>query len=149
MSLNHNSCSHFDFNVYICAMTRQEGNREIFFGSAVIVLLFFLFVLVFSNKPDNRIENAGQLRSEYCTQYQLVAVNYTLEFRCLNNSIPVYDRKNFKTFGNSFKTAAENRLLQHSIRFHEKAERLIKPVILQRFYYQYHTIEADDLPFLS
>lgn len=130
-------------------MITQKDNSDNILGSSIFIVLFFFFICAFSHNPDPPIGQANKIKLISELSSQLTALNDAQELPILKTAIHLIYKTNYNLFGDGCKIVAENRTIHHQILFLQKAELLIKTIVLQRFYCQYHSIDTDDLPALS
>ena len=112
--------------------------------------MFFFFVSAFADKSDSPVGSAYQLKSDYSLQSQVAVIpNDALQVIWQKNTFPVIVKTDFKQYGESYKTVIENSLISNELLFLQKAELLIRPIIMQKLYCQYHSIDTTDVPVLS
>lgn len=130
-------------------MFKQREDRNDYFGSAIFIVLFFLFVCAFSKKSDKPIGRAFQYELASELHSNITALNDVQQVFCQQSLIPIIDKTNFNLFNEDLKIITDNRLINQRIIFLQKTELLIKPIALHRFYYQYQYLDTEDLPILS
>lgn len=132
-------------------MITCKGNNDSNIRRTVFTVLFFLFVFLcaFAFNPDQHTMRDDQHKIIYSLGSQLKAINNAQLFPDLKEIIPVVVKSNFKLSSDCYKIVSDNRLVHHRIQFLQRTELIIKPVLLNRFLYQYHYDDTDDFPDLS
>jgi len=129
-------------------MFEQKQDREANVGRAIFMVLFFLFISSFAGNPDSSIRNNAHFEAPPDLHTQVAVLSDAVQLQALNVAAP-FVKFYFKLFNHGYNSIAENRIIYHKIQFLKKIELLLKPVILQRFYCLYHTLDGDDFPDLS
>ena len=131
-------------------MFKQKDDWGHYLGSAVFVFLFFLFLHAFAQNVEKKVnvdfpyKFASELQSNAAA---VIVDEQQVHFR--DNPVHSVDKSNFKLLHQGCKLISANATFHSRLRFLHQAEILIKPVILHRFFRQYHSIDTDDLPGLS
>lgn len=130
-------------------MLRQKDNSQNYLDSSVFIVLFFIFICAFAGNIEPPAARDSHYKSVSEQKPYVIALNDAQQF-----SVPKYVLRNientdFKILSDSYKIIENNRSAHHRLVFHQKAELKIKPVVLHRLFYQYHSIDTDDLPVLS
>lgn len=130
-------------------MTKQRENKIDYLGSALLIVLFFFFACGFSNKPVKRCNiNVYQHEQIIELHSKEVAVVIAQPPSYQKSQVSLIDKMNFKFFNDHFKILQDNRSFNQKFVLLQKAELLIKPIVLHRFYSQKH-FDTEDLPVLS
>jgi hypothetical protein len=130
-------------------MISHTEDKKDYFGTVVFIVLFFLFVCSFSKNTDKPVDRAFQYELVSSIHSNIAALNDAQQLYYHKSLLSLTDKTIFKLFSENFKIVTENRLFNQRIVFLQKSQPLIKPVVLQRFYYQYHFSNTDDLPVIS
>jgi hypothetical protein len=130
-------------------MIRQRENNGNNFGSAVFIVLVFLFICVLS--VNSKTPEGGGLNSLSLTDFhsRVAAVNDAQQFPSKKTVIPLEEKSPLILFNPVHKIIAEKNSIQHNIHFFREVQLFIKPFLLQRFYCCYHTNDTEDPPVLS
>lgn len=128
-------------------MDLQHENRFNYFGRAVFAFLFFLLVYASSaylNKSDGR-DSSCKFISELKSNTATIKVEVQQFYFSNSPFHSVIDKSNFKLFNyGGLKLISDNKTIKQEIIFHQRDVFLIPPIILQRFYRQYHSKDTDD-----
>jgi hypothetical protein len=124
----------------------DSGN---YFGSTVLIVLFFFFICALTDNSDRHTGRANHNISVSDLRSQVIALNDARQIPWQKIVIPVNEKTNFNLLSGCRKIVADNRSIHHRILLLQKALLKIKPILLHRFYFQYHSIDTDDLPVLS
>jgi len=131
-------------------MIKPGANRFNYLGSAVFAFLFFLLIYGFSGNLGKTAVFESPYKFAFELQSHTTAIVVEIqEVHFSNHFITIIDKSNFKLFNEGSDLISYNTINHQLFRFLQQTELLIKPVINQRFYNQYHYIDADDLPDLS
>ena len=133
-------------------MIIQKGDTANYLGTAFIIVLFFLFISVFSNRPLNQTSCSYQyvLKSEFSLSHSKAVVIDAIQLpSAQNNCLYILYNENLNLFSETNKIFADNRKINQQIILRQKAELLIKPSLPDRFCF--HPVPADneELPILG
>jgi hypothetical protein len=130
-------------------MIRQKDNRDNFLGSAVFMVLFFFFMCAFAGNNQSSAARDSHYKSVSAQHSYTIALNDAQQVSTPKIVLLYLENTNFKLLSDCYKHIDNSRFVHHRIFALQKTELLIKPIILLRLYYQYHSIDTDDLPILS
>jgi hypothetical protein len=130
-------------------MIRHTEDKKDYFGTIVFIVLFFLFVCSFSKNTDKPVDRAFQYELISAVHSNITALNDAQQLYYPKSLLSFTDKTIFNLFSEHFKIVTENRLINQRILILQKSLPLMKFIVLQRFYYQYHYSNTDDLPVLS
>lgn len=130
-------------------MIPPKENKNNNYGTAIFIVLFFVFVLAFAGNSDAVIGKDFHFESLPDFPKHHIALNDIQQLPVLKNTVQFIESTNFKLFGDGYKVIVENRTIQQLLYLLLKEELLIYPVINQRFYLFYHSIDTEDSPILS
>jgi hypothetical protein len=128
---------------------RQKDNINNYLDSAVFMVLFFIFICAFAGNTEQPAARDSHYKSVSEQQNYVIALNDAQQFSVPKYVIRNIENTDFKPVSDSYKILDNNRSLYQKILVLRKIELLIKPIIHSRFYYQYHSVDTDDLPVLS
>jgi len=128
----------------------QEGKgRSNYFGSAVFTVLICLFLYVLSGNSAKHAGSDLPYKFVVESQSNAAAIVEIQQFHFQKSHVPFIDRSDLKSCNEGLKLIAVNHALHQRIFLLQRARLLVKPLLLQRFYNQYHSMDTDDLPALS
>lgn len=130
-------------------MLRQKYNCQNYLGSTVFIVLFFVFICAFAGNNEPPAARDSRYKSVSEQRLYVIALNDAQQFSVPEYGIRNVESPDFKIPGDSYKIRENNRSIHHRLVFYQKTELKIKPVVLYRLFYQYHSIDTDDLPVLS
>ncbi len=113
------------------------------------MLLFFIFICAFACKTEPSAARDSRYKSVSEQQNYVIALNDAQQFSAPKYVLRIIENTDFNLVTDSYKITDTNKSLLQKIIVLRKTELLIKPIILTRFYYQYHAVDTDDLPALS
>lgn len=131
-------------------MFKQKEDWVHYLGNAVFVILFFLFLHAFAQNVEKKVnvDFPYTFASEIQSNAAAVIVDeQQVHFR--DNPVSSSDKSNFKLLHQGCELILANAAFHYRFRVLQQAGISIKPVILHRFFRQYHSIDTDDLPGLS
>ena len=132
-------------------MISRKEDRDHYWGSAVFIVLFFLLISAFSDKSEGIFDKVFQYKTISYSYLlaQHTPINDAQQITCQKEITPFITKEQFTLLNDCNKLIAVNRSLHHCITHLQEAEVLIKPLIVHRFYYQYHSIDTDEFSLLS
>jgi len=130
-------------------MIEQSTFRHNYLGSTVFMMQFFLFICNFNKSSDKQTGRASRYELITDLRSNAAAINDVQQLHGQKCTINIINKTNLKFLHSFLNRISENRQLNQKITFLQMTEHLIKPLLLHRFYYQYHYPAAEDLPHLS
>lgn len=130
-------------------MINQKEIKSEFFNTTIFVVLFFLFICAFTNKPEPSIRRVIQYELSTNFHTDLAEVNNAQQINCENGLIPLVDKLNRIFSNNTYKVANDNKLINHKFLSLHKSEKQILPLIHLICLIQHQHFDAEELPILS
>jgi hypothetical protein len=130
-------------------MINREKDRIEHLGTTILFVLCFFLLAAFHQNSNNQ-DVTGEFQNQIETlQTFAVSLKDIPQFSSLQCFVSLSDEMNFKHYNEQLKLLTNNRLINQRIILFRKAELLIKPVILQEFYYHHLSLCSENLPVLS
>lgn len=130
-------------------MLRQKDNKNNYLDSAVFMVLFFIFICAFAGYSEPSAARDSHYKSVSEQRNYVIALNDAQQFSIPKYVIRNIENTDFKILSDSYKIIENNRSAHHWLLSLRKTELQVKPIIHHRFYYQFHSVDTDDLPVLS
>lgn len=130
-------------------MFGQKDKSQSYLGSTVFIVLFFIFICAFAGNNEPPAARDSHFKSVSEQQSYVIALNDAQQFSVPEYVIRNIESTDFKILSDSYKIRENNRSVHHKLVFWQKTELKIKPVVLHRLFFLYHSIDTDDLPVLS
>lgn len=130
-------------------MLRQKDHIHDYLGSTVFIVLFFIFMCAFADNSEPPTARDSRYKSVAEQQYFVIAINDAQQFSVPKYVIRNIENRDFKILSDLHKIIESNRSVHNTLLSLRETEILVKPVMLLRLYYQYHSFDNDDLPLLS
>jgi hypothetical protein len=124
-----------------------------YLGIIVFVILQFLVISSFSNKSTNQTSGSSfqyDFKSEFhSNQAKAIIVDHIQCTSAQRSCLHILFNANLNLFSETYKLFADNNKILQRIIFLRKAELLIKPIRLVRFYFPPILMNSEDLYILS
>jgi hypothetical protein len=132
-------------------MKEQKQNITDFFGRILFLILFFLLISVYADKPVTQVNHT--LRTELFSDSQSISRTADLPVVSVTSFqkawIFVIDRMHPRFADTSFKVVASNHSIAQKYISIQKKQLLIKPKHLYQLYYLLFAEDSGDYPILS
>jgi hypothetical protein len=130
-------------------MINREEDRIEHLGTTILFgLCFFLFAEFHQNSNNPDVTGAFQYQIATLQTFAVSSKDIP-QLSSLQCFVSLSDEMNFNHFIGQLKLLTDNRLINQRIILLRKVYLLIKPVILQKFYYPHLSLCYEDLPVLS
>jgi hypothetical protein len=129
-------------------ISRKEDRIE-HLGTTILFVLCFFLLAAFHQNSNNPVVT-GAFQYQIATLHTFAVSSKEIpQLSSLQGFVSLFDEMNFKRFNEQLRLLTDNRLINQRIVLLRKVELLIKPVILQEFYYHHLLLCSEDLPVLS
>jgi hypothetical protein len=126
-------------------ISRKEDRIE-HLGTTILFVLCFFLLAAFHQNSNNPVVT-GAFQYQIATLHTFAVSSKEIpQLSSLQGFVSLFD---FKRFNEQLRLLTDNRLINQRIVLLRKVELLIKPVILQEFYYHHLLLCSEDLPVLS
>ncbi len=133
-------------------MKSQIEDISNYLGRVLFIVLFFLLIAVFSDRPVQQSNDGVQ--SKFVSEWQANSAGAVVTdagqlplFQ--KNWVSSADKLSHHLFNLTLKQSADNRKIAQRIISLKQTELIIKPFPICRFYYHLFPIVAEDVPILS
>jgi hypothetical protein len=133
-------------------MIEYKEDRTNFFGIALFIMLFFLFVSSHSDKAVNHSNES--LKFELISQFHsnplsadVVTVITLPAFR--GGCVSTLEKMNFRHYDEPLKMCLDNKANQQTLLSVHREEILTNQIVFYRYYYHLFSLVSSDLPSLS
>ncbi len=132
-------------------MINQKEDILNSFGKALIIVLFFLFVSSFSNKPAKQdCISRGDLLYELHSNPVKAIIGDAVQFHSYQkNQVSLLNKLCLTFFNENLRIHSDNRNSNQKVISLQIAQRSIKPIHFCRFYYHLFSADSKELPLIS
>ena len=133
-------------------MTDQKGDTENYWGTAIIIVLFFILISFFPGKTLHQISCSYQyaLKTEFSLNHSKAVAADAIPMPSVHKScLHIVYNENINLFSEAIKVIADNRKICRQFSWLQKSELLIKLCLPDRFCYHPVSTDNEELPVLS
>ena len=133
-------------------MTSRREDTANYIGTTLFVVLFVLFVSLFSNKTFNQTSYSPQyiFKSELHVSQQKAVIAEAIPLTTVQKScLAILYNANINLFSETDKILADNSKTTQQFGLLQKVQLQIKPILLCRFCVYLFPTDDEDLPILS
>ena len=119
-------------------MTDQKGDTENYWGTAIIIVLFFILISFFPGKALHQTSCSYQyaLKTELGLNHSKAVAADAIPMPSVDKScLHIVYNENINLFSEPIKVIADNRKICRQLSWLQKTELLIKPCLPDRFYF--------------
>jgi hypothetical protein len=130
-------------------MIMQRTDNKGYPGTAILIVLFFLFVCSFAKYNEKPADRAIQIEMASLIHPNSIAYNNVQQVVFQKNIIPFCISTKFNLLSVKFMLISENRITDQKIISRQKALLSINPITQHWFFNLFHQPESETPPILS